>query len=36
MNRIRRALASPVFVAGLVPGLAVWAMTAIGAVIYYS
>jgi hypothetical protein len=36
MNRIVVALASPFFIAGLAPGLAVWALTAIGAVIYYS
>ena len=36
MNRIRKALASPTFVAGFAPGLALWAMTAVGAVIYYS
>lgn len=36
MNRIRRALGSPAFVAGIAPGLAVWMLTAVGAVIYYS
>lgn len=36
MKRIRTAVASPVFVAGFVPALAVWALTAIGTVIYYS
>lgn len=36
MKRIRRALASPAFVAGFAPGLAVWALTAVGGVVYYS
>ena len=36
MNRIRVALVSPAFVAGFVPALAVWALTALGIITYYS
>jgi hypothetical protein len=36
MNRIRVAVASPAFVAGFAPGLAVWALTALGIITYYS
>jgi hypothetical protein len=36
MRRILTAVASPVFAAGFAPALAVWALTAIGTVIFYS
>jgi hypothetical protein len=34
MNRIREALTSPVLGAGILPGLAVWAMMIAGAIRY--
>ena len=35
MKRIRTAVVSPAFVAGFVPAIFVWALTAIGAAVYY-